>query len=364
MKLHIITNREELYACQSQWDRLAAENSFFSWDWNVSWFRELSDSKDSPFVMVGLDDDDNWIGIAPLFISNRALRLLGSGTACTDYANLICPDEHYQAFADAIAQYLVRNIQPDGSLSRINLLELEGGAHNDHLLNYFCDQLAALGLTQHQLETEGTWKVQLPESSQQLTQMLSSSTRRKVRKARKRLAAENVSVEFATPANFETIWTHFVELHQKRRIQLGEPGCFADPTFEAFLKNAIRGLLDRELADLFIIYNSEVPCASQLLIHSESSCMMYQSGVNPDFLSDEPGYQAIVVAMDRGIERGAAFYDFLRGDESYKSRWNTTREPILRRRFIPRKLSAQLKHNTWVAGRTIKNYFTSMMQPT
>jgi len=245
-------------------------------------------------------------------------------------------------------------------LRAIDLIEIEGGAVNDEDLNYFCEQLG-YEFAIHETETEGTWKVQLPETVDQLDGILKSSCRRKVRKARKRLAAEDTNTVFADASNFEEIWTHFVQLHQDRRNHLGQEGCFADPAFETFLKSAVRNLLERTLADLFVIYKSGKPLASQLLLMGGKSCMMYQTGADPNRFSDEPGYQAIVVALEYAISRGATSYDFLRGDEAYKSRWSTTREAVIKRRFAPKRLSATLKNNAWVAGYRFKQFAKSLL---
>lgn len=360
MNLYILNNREELFASQQQWDTVAQDHAFSSWAWNAHWLRSMENGQAKPFVIVGLDDDGNWQAIAPFCIVGRKLRMLGSGTACTDYVNLIDNGQDRRVFADTIVEFLTTNISSSGQLSEIDLIEIEGGAANDEDLNYFCKQLES-EFSIHEIETEGTWKVQLPQSVDQLNGILKSSCRRKVRKARKRLAADDTNTVFADAASFEELWFHFVQLHQARRNHLGQEGCFADPAFETFLKSAARDLFDRELAELFVIYKSGKPLASQLLLISGESCMMYQTGVDPNCFSEEPGYQAIVVALDHAISRGATFYDFLRGDEAYKSRWSTTREAIIKRRFAPKRLSATLKHNCWVAGYRFKQFAKSFL---
>jgi len=360
MNLHIINSREELFSCQPQWDAVARDQAFRSWAWNVHWLREMENIKAEPFVIVGVDDDGNWQAIAPFCVVGRTLRMLASGTACTDYANLIDNAEDRRIFADVIVEFLTINICSSGQLSGIHLIEIDGGAEHDEDLNYFCQQLAA-EFTLHESETEGTWKVQLPDSIEGLNGVLSSSCRRKVRKARKRLAADGTNTVFADASNFEELWTAFVQLHQSRRNHLDQEGCFSDPNFESFLKAATRDLFDRELADLFVIYKSGQPLATQLLLMNGHNCMMYQTGADPSSFSDEPGYQAIVVALDHAISRGATSYDFLRGDEGYKARWSTKREAIIKRRFVPAHFTAKLRHSSWIAGRHFKHLAKSLL---
>ena len=187
--------------------------------------------------------------------------------------------------------------------------------------------------------------------------------RRKTKAARKRLAEPDVEVLFADQDNFGSLWATFVYLHQKRRNAIGQLGCFADDDFERFLESAATGLMSLERSDLVVIKKSGSPIAAVLLIYCGETCMMYQSGIDPDMSSLEPGYQSVMVAIDHAIENGCKYFDFLRGDEPYKARWSTTREAIVRRKFIPPTMAAQLKHGTWVIGRSIKNYVSNLKQP-
>jgi len=187
--------------------------------------------------------------------------------------------------------------------------------------------------------------------------------RRKTKNARKRLAEPDVEVSFANEDNFSALWATFVELHQKRRNSIGQLGCFADDNFERFLQSAIKGLMSIDRADLIVINKADRPLAAMIVIYCGETCMMYQSGIDPEMSSLEPGYQSVMVAIEHAIERGCHHFDFLRGDEPYKARWSTTREAIIRRKFIPPTMSAQLKHGTWVIGRSIKNYVNNLKQP-
>ena len=363
MKIKIIDQFEELSVRESEWNSVAGDRCFFTWQWCESWYRELAAQDDKLHVIVGVDDDRRWLGIAPLMVSGRKLRFLGSGAACSDYANLIVEQSNYNPFAEAVAEYLVTEFSADGALSPVDVFEIEGGGGNDRNLDYFCELLQVKGFTKHETETEGTWKVLLPESFDQLNATFSKSMRRKTKAARKRLAEPDVGVLFAGPNNFDTLWDTFVHLHQKRRNAIGQLGCFADEKFEQFLRSAATGLMALGQAELAVIEKSGSPIAAVLLLCCGETCMMYQSGIDPQMSSLEPGYQSVMVAIEHAIEKGFKYFDFLRGDEPYKARWSTTREPIIRRKFIPPNMSAQLKHSTWVIGRSIKNYVTNLKQP-
>lgn len=361
IKLQLIDDPQRLLQCQSDWNAVAGDRGFFDWHWCVGWFQNFS-ADDRPHVIVGVDSDGNWRGIAPLVVSGRKLRFMGSGTACSDYVNLITTPSDYNEFAELVVKQLGEDFAPKGKLAGVDVFEIEGCGSNDRSLDYFCELLQLHQFAKHEIETEGAWKVRLPQSFEQLNVTFTKSMRRKTKAAKKRLALPDIEVHFADSENFQQSWDTFVCLHQKRRVSIGQLGCFADAKFESFLKSAVMGLLPSQRADLIIITKASVPMATMLLIYSGATCMMYQSGLDPEYSSLEPGYQTALVAIEHAISKECKFFDFLRGDEPYKARWSTTREPILRRRFIPPNITAQLKFGTWVIGRTIKNYVATLAE--
>ena len=48
----------------------------------------------------------------------------------------------------------------------------------------------------------------------------------------------------------------------------------------------------------------------------------------------EPGYLLIVTAMNWAMFNGLTRYDFMRGDEPYKTRWNATPVPLVKLQFV------------------------------
>lgn len=358
MRLQLITNPEELASLRSEWDSIASASPFFSHAWLTNWFRFLGDENELA-VLVGRDKNNNVMGIAPWCIEQagplvRKLRFLGSGIACSDYLELICPANQHRSFAEAAIDWLVDNIGNRQTLGRIDVIEMEGINPDSAESQYVAELLGAHGLKSHRVELEGGWEVTLPATWDELNSRFSKSMRRKTKKAVKRLADEKTQVLSTDRVPFDQLWSTFCDLHQQRRKMLGQDGCFADPKFEEFLKSATFELIHRSQAELVVIHFENKPLASMLLLNNQDTVYMYQSGMDAQRLSLEAGYQMAYCAIVRSIEKGFQKFDFLRGDEPYKSRWDTRRIPIQRVRFIPRRTSASLKHGLWVTGRSIK----------
>lgn len=360
MKLKLFTDLDLLESHCKRWDSVAGEFPFFRWSWMGNWMRHLGTDLELA-VLVAIDENGEWVGIAPWCVDSRTpfsrrLRFLGSGETCSDYLDLICSDDHYDEFSATVVDWLDANIGVPQTLGRIDVIDLEGVTSSSPRLSNFCELLEARGYQRHSTELEGGWRVELPSSWDELNASLSKSMRRKTKKAIQRLKEDNTSVMSSSDEPLDKLWPQFVALHQQRREMLGQAGCFASPDFGHFLKAATNGLMLESKAELICLSRNNRPLAAMLLLHDRETTYMYQSGLDPQDMKQEPGHQIAVCAISRAIANQSKYFDFLRGDEPYKARWNTTRIPIQRTRFIPGHSMAKLKHGIWLAGRSVKHW--------
>lgn len=359
MKLELITDFATLERNADQWDQVAGDFPFFRFSWMGSWIKHLGKACQLA-VLVAIDDEGSWIGIAPWCVDHhnmtRRLRWISSGSACADYLSLIARPGHETSFAEAAVEWLIANAGADGPLGRIDSLELEGVALTQPAAAHFTELLSASGFAHHATELEGCWKVDLPAKWSELEPQFSKSMRRKTKKATQRLLDEQTEIRSSHDYGFEELWPTFVELHQQRRQMLGQAGCFADDHFQSFLRDAMSGLIDSGHAEIVEIRHGCEPLASMLLLNDGHTVFMYQSGMCNQRAAMEPGYQMAACAIQRAIEGGFSGFDFLRGDEPYKARWNTTRVALSRVKFVPRTFSAQLKHSLWLTGKSLKEH--------
>ena len=358
MKLTLITKPEILEQNAKQWDAVAGDFPFFRFAWMGNWIKHLG--KDSELaVLVAIDDEDQWVGIAPYCVvysrtRSKRLKYISSGVACSDYLSLFTKPGYESEFSSAVVDWVIDNIGADGPFGRIDSIELEGITLTDPDTQYLVEQLSSAGLGTHTVELEGCWKTDLPSNWSDFEIQCSKSMRRKTKKATKRLTDDQTEIRSTRNTSFKELWSTFVYLHQVRRQMLEQSGCFADPNFAAFLENATRELTESGHAEIVQIDHQGTPLASMLLLNDGETVYMYQSGSCNKRAALEPGYQMAAYAIQRSIDQGFKAFDFLRGDEPYKARWNTTRVPLSRVKFIPRSITAQLKHSLWLTGRSFK----------
>lgn len=360
MNLRFIQSLEELERDSTLWNSIKSREPFSRFSWMGNWFREFGGDLELA-VLVGIADDGQWLGIAPFCVDGtssfaRKLRYLGTGSACTDYVGLICAEEHRVEFTDAVFAWVNAEIGKRGMLGRIDVIELEGVSLEFEATRMLCDVFKNAGYLAHVSNMEGCWVLPLPASWDELNDGLSKSIRRKTKKAVSRIAAANSRVYSSDDEPFEKLWPLFVDLHQQRRSMLGQEGCFADQKFENWLKATTRELIEQDMAELVFIDCDDTPFAAMLLFNDGETVFMYQSGLDTTRMNLEPGYQIAYVAIARSIQKMFRGFDFMRGDEPYKSRWNSMRVPLSRLRLIPPTSVSRFKHRLWLTGRTLKRY--------
>jgi len=176
-------------------------------------------------------------------------------------------------------------------------------------------------------------------------QMLSSATRRKVRRSLDALG--QVQTEWAdTPEHALDILQELESLHQRRWVSAGEPGVFSSRVFAGFHRDLVRRLVPRDSVILFRVRSQSgtVGCLYHLVEHRR--VLFYQSGLaSYDDRRISPGFVAFTLCMQECLERGYEEYDFLAEESRYKRElstttrelvWATGRRPALRWKLVQR----------------------------
>jgi CelD/BcsL family acetyltransferase involved in cellulose biosynthesis len=145
-----------------------------------------------------------------------------------------------------------------------------------------------------------------------------------------------------------------VALHQKRRHDLGQTGCFDHPPFGDFLYDAGRELAGAGLLRLVIVAQGAAPVAVEFLLTTATTTFLYQAGMDPDYGSVRPGLLAMTYCLHSTAQRGATGVDMLRGEEPYKERWRATPSNTVELRVARPELAARLRHQLWVSSTAIK----------
>ncbi|HYO24449.1 MAG TPA: GNAT family N-acetyltransferase [Lacipirellulaceae bacterium] len=370
----IVRNYNSLSSLQpyrAAWDRLAGDCAFRSWTWLSTWWRHYGGDGDAAtpaerdrarrlHVLLVFEapaerspeaDSETLVGVFPCYWSRsltrgRMLRLLGDGEVCSDHLGVLA-DAHRAA---DVAAALAAHLAADSSWDLIDFADVDD---RDHATAGLFGALAAAGCRAASYAAHRTWSIALPADWEQFLALQSKSHRKQLRQAERRVLDRGDAVWRPVTAldQFDAAWSILIDLHQRRRQSLGEPGCFASPAWAAFHRDvAPRMLADGRLRLSWLELGGS-PAAAEYHLAGAHATYAYQGGVDPLRLAEEPGRLSTIRCIQQAIAQGHSQFDLLRGDEPYKAHWRA--EPHGTRRWqaaAPRTL-ARLRRGSWAGAR-------------
>ncbi len=309
-----------------------------SMEWLVAWWNQFGTGHQLHIIAVV--EGEQLLGALPCYQHvtrlGKQLRFLGSGSVCSDYMGPLIDSRCKDQIHAAISNYLC-------GFGHIESLHFEGVAQSDGWLSHLEASAAAANFSMRRQEMVNSWSLELPSSwSEFLDSQRGHGVFRKAKKCIARINSQELCIRQAQDASdCDVAMQHLVQLHQARRQSVGDSGCFADPRFEMFLREAIPAMMAAGNAAFTVCENNQQVIGIQLLLIGSDTVYMYQSGVDPEFLSLEPGHAIVAGSLLFAISRGFRAYDFLRGDEPYKAFWGAKPQPLQRVILAPPTLKAQ-----------------------
>jgi CelD/BcsL family acetyltransferase involved in cellulose biosynthesis len=269
---------------------------------------------------------------------------LGDGEVCSDHLGLLSACAESAGEAEAIAACVAQRDDWD-------LLDFAAVDEDDAATTQFHEAL--IDCTTSRLITDRSWAIDLPPNWEAFLAMQSKSHRKQLRQLHRRvLESDHAQWRLAqSPSEFGGAWATLVDLHQRRRQSLGQPGCFSSTTWAAFHWDVAQRLLTDGRLRLSTLELQGKPIAAEYHLAGDRTTFAYQGGVDPDRLADEPGQLSTICSIKRAIDEGHRRFDLLRGDEPYKAHWRAVPRQAVRLIAVPGRMWPAVRHRTWQATR-------------
>lgn len=346
------------------WANLVGDVPFRRQEWLAAWWRHFKRKDDELFVVAVRDAEGNIVGLAPWFLhsgrySGRALRFLGSGRVSSEYLTLLAVPGAEAAVAGRLARWL-----SDESAGDWDVIDLDGVDGGDLALGELARQMAERGHEVFRRPRSYTWRLELPASWDDFIGRLSSKRRNRVRTQQRRMLDSGQArvCGAETEADVRRGLAIFELLHRRRRQTLGDDGCFAIAGFAAFIHEAARSFFALGRLQLDWLEIDDRPAAVELKLLGDDTVYYYQTGMDPALTEISPGWLLQVASLRRAIDSGFQTFDFLRGDENYKSSWRAEPRPLEQVRIAGRGPTARLRHRLWLAGLRGKTLLNGVSQ--
>jgi CelD/BcsL family acetyltransferase involved in cellulose biosynthesis len=346
LTVSVISEPEALTRLQPEWQRLHAASGadlFLSRDWLMPWWQHLAGDR-ALFVMLARDADGQLRGLLALSVETarvgfrrvRRLRFMGDDHVGSDYLDaLIEPGWNRpvnQAFGAAL----------NARKSDWDLLELrdldQDSSTPDELLD-------ALGDEFDMRSTAGLrCPVQDFEPGLSVADFMSQTSRfQNYTRRRKWLERQpGFRIEICRDErDLQPAMDNFFRLHRLRWRADGGSSGIAGARVEAFHRDAMPRLMAAGQLRLYTLWVDGLAVASvYALIHADTF-YYYQAGMDPAWRSRSVGLVLIGETFVDAIASGLTRYDFLRGEEAYKSDWvKGSRRLVSRRLFSNRGAGA------------------------
>lgn len=350
LRVEVLTSEEDLDALKEDWEELLNESNqcvyFLRWSWNRLWWRNFAPLNSHLYLILCYDGGGQLVGLAPLYWRQRSVAglsylrealFLGSGIPITtsEHLDLIARRGCERIVAETIAAFVLE-------ADDVDRLWLSGIPITSVVLPHFRRAIGmhhSIGVCNrsHSVDTRVDWHT--------FRQGLGKSTRAKIKRCTDRLF-KLYDCEFRfveTEEELEPAMNALVQLHQARWNSKGEPGSFALPGVEAFLREAIAASLAEGRLRLWTLTVNGQVAAVLLAFLDNGVAHYFQGGFNPAFARDSLGTVMFALCIQDCIQSSEiSTFDFMGGDALYKEHWTKSGRDSVELEWLCPGLRSQL----------------------
>jgi len=329
MNVELVTRREDLAELSQRWDELAQQDprdGFFRTSaWYRSWVEHVRPDV-QPFVIVVRDGAGEVVGLAPLcrlnyrdrWLPMKGVSLAGREVVSGDFLDYLSDAGARSEVLPAILNFLWQE-RSQWALLIVGEVTEDGDLHR--AVESFAE---AKGLALRRQEERVCPYIELPATYDQYLRGLSQKMRYEIRRdTRDVLEKWRARIEVCTePGQVRDNLNLLIQLHTSHWKSVRKSGNMGRPGFPAFLRQVCSEPPPGAALRLYLLKLDEKPVAALLAFCFRENVLFYQTGWDPDspIARLSPGMVLVARSIRDAIEQGYRYYDFLRGDETYKSR--------------------------------------------
>ena len=317
MKLNAYKDTGVFEELRDEWNELVNRSTgnriFSTWEWHATWWDAYQPGQ--LWVITCRNDDNQLVGIAPLFISpttgtERAVSIIGCKEV-TDYLDLIVDKNHADSVLDSFATYFSENSDQFDRLEFCNLPE-------DSVSYTLLPEILEQSGFSSQLEHEDVCPVvKLPDSWPDYLAMLDKKQRHELRRKLRR--AYNSSDWYIVDSQHDLAeeMGHFFTM---MAASAPDKAMFLEESSNReFFEKITAVFMEKGWLQLCFLTVDGERAATYLNFDYNGEILVYNSGLNQEEYGHlSPGIILLAHNIQHAIETGHHTFDFLQGDETYK----------------------------------------------
>lgn len=319
---------------KDDWQSLFAASEaapFLSWEWMSVWFDHFGEGREP--VILKAYRGKFLAGILPMFretkrfagMSLQKLALMGGGIGGADHLDVISRPCDKSQVLEATLSYLDEHEKSE----TISFEALDQSSATLHALK---QRSAASGLRHSrvtenitavcpQIDLAAGWEAVLKAGKR------GDNFKRKLKKIGRESGFEFRSV--TSPTETADAFEQFLRLHEKRWENAGGSELSGHPRLISFQRRVVAELSAAGLIRFDELWLGGECRASIYGLDDGQTFYYYNSGYDLEFSNLSVGLVLLGLSVKNAVERGVTLYDFLRGDETYKSDWANRRVELI-----------------------------------
>jgi CelD/BcsL family acetyltransferase involved in cellulose biosynthesis len=310
-----------------------ADTPFSRHEYLSEWWKTLGGGEwnSAELVLVSASENDQFIGIAPLFIvqydNRQALMLVGS-IEISDYLDLIVREADLPRFLSGLIDFLASSL-----VDKWSAIDWYNLPDNSPTLAALKADSERHGWTYHEEVYRPTPRIPLNGSFEEYLSRIDKKQRHEIRRKMRRAAESELNVRFHVidkSADIETEINAFFEL----MTQDPNKANFLHPAMREQMTVTIRSAFKSCYLWLAFLEVDGVNVAASLNFDYKNKLWGYNSGVSREHMELSPGWVLLGHVIQWCCEHGRYEFDFMRGDEEYKYRFGGVNRFVMRARVL------------------------------
>ena len=312
-----------------------ADTPFSRYEYLDEWWKTLGGGewKSAELVLVSATENDQLIGIAPLFITeykSRAALMLAGSIEISDYLDLIVREQDLPRFLSGLIDFLETLIGAgEPHLYEWSVLDWYNLSDSSPTLAALQEDSARRGWTYHEEVYRPTPRIPLNGSFEEYLSRIDKKQRHEIRRKMRRAAESELNVRFVLidkSADIEQEIKAFLDL----MVQDPSKANFLHPLMREQMTVTIRSAFKNCYLWLAFLEVNGIKVAASLNFDYKNKLWGYNSGVSREHMELSPGWVLLGQVIQWCCENGRYEFDFMRGDEEYKYRFGGVNRFVMR----------------------------------
>lgn len=317
----------------NEWNTLLKDSiqdtPFLRYEYQKAWWEHKGGGewKDAKLILVTARENDQLIGIAPLFIAeyeNEPAILLNGSIEISDYLDVIVKKDDHAKFISGLLDFLASNLTENWS--RLDWYNLPDDSPTLLALKEEADKR---GWTHLEEVYRPTPRIALNGSFDDYLARIEKKQRHEIRRKMRRAAESELNVKFnliGQDADIEKEINTFFDL----MIQDPNKANFLHPAMREQMTSVLHEAYKNNYLWLGFLEIDGVKTAASLNFDYGNKLWGYNSGVSRSHMDLSPGWVLLSHTIQWCCDNNRYEFDFMRGDEDYKYRFGGVNRYVMR----------------------------------